>query len=271
MKLVTRALLRRFAKVARPYLESQGLLRTTKVFSTSALVWEPGAERLLVLAPHMDDETIGCGGTLARHVRAGATARVVFLTDGRAGSGALGKLSGAARRAAETELVATRKAEAHLALQILGIAACSFLDAQDGMLADDRNVAAGLREILADERPELVYVPHFLEQHPDHCAANQVLFEALRGLSLNAQVLAYEVWTPLLPNCLVKIDEVLELKRHALSQYRSQLADLDYAHTALALNAYRSAALSGNQGRYAEAFCSMSLPQYQRLYAAWRG
>jgi N-acetylglucosamine malate deacetylase 1 len=271
MKLLTRTLLRYFARAARPYLESQGLLRTTKVFSTSALVWEPGAERLLVLAPHMDDETIGCGGTLARHVRAGATARVVFLTDGRAGGTRAQGLEAAARRSAEDELVATRKEEARRALEILGIRAVTFLDAADGMLAEDRGVAARLGEILCAERPELIYVPHFIEQHPDHSAANRVLFDALRAVPLDAQVLAYEVWTPLFPNCVVKIDEVLDLKRRALTQYQSQLSEFDYVHTALALNAYRSAAFRGHHGLYAEAFCSVGLRDYQRMYAAYQG
>jgi LmbE family N-acetylglucosaminyl deacetylase len=270
MKRVTRVLLRQFARAARPYLEAQGLMRTTKVFSTSALIWEPGAERLLVLAPHMDDETIGCGGTLARHMQAGAKARVVFLTDGRAGGSGIARLDAAARRSAEAELVRTRKEEARRALAILGIESVSFLDAEDGKLAQDRTVAARLREILAAERPELIYVPHFVEQHPDHTAASAVLFEALRELALSAQVVAYEVWTPLFPNCVVKIDDVLEIKRRALAEYRSQLAEFDYLHTSVALNAYRSAAFSGQHGLYAEAFCSLGMLEYQRMYTAYR-
>jgi LmbE family N-acetylglucosaminyl deacetylase len=271
MKGLTRTLLRYFARSARPYLEAQGLMQTTKAFSTSALVWQPAAERLLVLAPHMDDETIGCGGTLVRHMRAGATARVVFLTDGSAGDGSPSTLSAAARREVQARLADTRKEEARRALAILGVHSLSFLDAADGMLEQDRSVALRLREILAAERPELIYLPHFVEQHPDHTAVSAVLFEALQGLALEPQLLAYEVWTPLFPNCVVKIDEVVELKKRALAEYRSQLAQFDYVHTALALNAYRSAAFAGHHGLYAEAFCSLGVRDYQRLYAAYRG
>ena len=84
-------------------------------------------------------------------------------------------------------------------------------------------------------------------------------------------MLAYEVWTPLFPNCVVKIDDVLEIKKRALAEYRSQLAEFDYLHTSVALNAYRSAAFSGQHGLYAEAFCSLGVREYQRMYAAYRG
>jgi N-acetylglucosamine malate deacetylase 1 len=271
MRRVTRLLLRQFARAARPYLESSGLLRTSKAFNSSALVWEPGAERVVVLAPHMDDETIGCGGTLARHVRAGAECHVVFLTDGRHGSGRLRELGAEARSVAEARLAQLRKQEAQAALATLGVTVLSFLDAEDGTLANDARVAERLRGILEAHPPDLVYLPSFLEQHPDHYAASAILLEATRSWTRRLQCVAYEVWTPLFPNCIVKIDEVVELKKRALSHYRSQLADLDYLHAALGLNAYRSAAFTGHYGKFAEAFCSVALTEYRAMFRAYRG
>lgn len=272
MRRITRVLLRQFARAARPYLQSYGLLRTSKVFNTSCLVWEPGAERVVVLAPHMDDETIGCGGTLARHARAGASVRVVFLTDGRHGGGREVKaLKGAALQAEQLKLVAMRKAEARCALEALGVRDISFLDAEDGTLAHDSTAAPQLRAILEAERPELVYLPYFLEQHPDHYAASRIFLDATRDSSLRPQCLGYEVWTPLFPNCFVNIDQVVELKKRALAQYHSQLVQTDYAHTGLGLNAYRSAAFNDNSARFAEAFCSVSLKEYRAMFDAYRG
>jgi N-acetylglucosamine malate deacetylase 1 len=265
MRRLTRLLLSQFARVARPYLEAQGLLRTTKVFSGSALAWTPGAERVLVLAPHMDDETIGCGGALALHVAAGANVHVVFLTDGGAGAppGALSELD------AKRTLVELRKREAVSALGVLGVSKASFLDAPDGGLLQAQEASGRLHEILMQHRPELVYVPCFLEEHPDHYAASRILVHAAMDLTFGFQCMGYEVWTPLFPNTVVAIDAVVELKREALSHYKSQLASLDYIHTAMGLNSYRSAAFTEPRIRFAEAFFSLPLSQYAAAFEAY--
>jgi N-acetylglucosamine malate deacetylase 1 len=263
MRSLAKLFLRGFSRAARPYLKSYGLLQTAKVFNRSALVWEPAGETVLVLAPHMDDEVIGCGGTLAKHVARGASVSVVFLTDGGAG-GALpsGEHSAAA-------LTAARKREAQLALAVLGIRHLEFLDAEDGSLAATPDVVQKLRAILESGRFDLVYLPFFLEEHPDHRAASRILLDAAHGTHLQPQCLGYEVWTPLFPNCLVNIDATAELKREALAHYRSQLAEADYAHTQFGLNAYRSAAFLTGTCRYAEAFCALPLEQYRQLHDAY--
>lgn len=271
MKVLTRVLLKRLSRAARPYLKSSGLLQVSGVYNRSALVWEPGAERVLVLAPHMDDETIGCGGTLALHVQRGAQVAVVFLTDGGKGSSALSVLHGEERARAQRELVETRKREARLALDCLNVQEMMCLDAEDGALHDCAWAAQKLRDILVKWRPQLVYVPFYLEEHPDHRAASKVLLDATQATALQFQCVGYEVWTPLFPNCLVRIDHTMPLKKEALSQYRSQLAETDYLHACVGLNAHRSAGLLGANGGYAEAFHVASLPDYREQYKRFCG
>lgn len=269
LNAISKLILRRFAGAARPYLESQGLFLTSKPFSRSALVWTPGGEKVVVLAPHMDDETIGCGGTLALHVRAGAEVAAVFLTDGRHGTSSLAGLSGEARRREEQALVARRKDEARAALAKLGVADVLFLDVEDGTLAASTEVVRRLRQALERLRPEIVYVPSFLEEHPDHRAASRVLVEAARGSRLRFDCFAYEVWTPLFPNCLVRIDDVTPTKEAALREYETQLAQFDYVRTALALNAFRSIGFTNGYGRFAEAFAVTPVEEYRRLFEAY--
>lgn len=268
MNALQRWVLRRCRRRLERYLRAQGVLRTVK--HKPALVWEPGGGNVLVLAPHMDDETIGCGGTLVKHARRGAHVTVLFLTDGRGGSNALRELAGDERRSRERELVELRKHEARLALDVLGVREAVFLEVPEATLDSTRAIDGRLRDIVRRVGPDLVYVPSFFEDQPDHAATARILVDATRDPEFGFECCAYEVWSPLWPNCLVQIDDAIAEKRRALEQYRSQLVDKDYLHTALGLNAYRSAALLRRGPAYAEAFLRTSLADHRRLYDAYR-
>ena len=266
MHSLSRWFVRHVSRKARPYLASYGLLQTVKI--KPALLWEPGAERVLVLSPHFDDEVIGCGGAIIRHVRKGAEVRVVFFTDGRFGSNALAHLEGEERRRHEEALMLTRKREAASSLRTLGVVEGIYLDSVETMLGSDPALQSRLREILDEVRPEVVYLPFFLEEHPDHRAAGRALLDSTLGRGYRFDCMGYEVWTPLFPNCLVEISDVVEVKKQALLHYASQLADKDYVHSALGLNAYRSSHLQ-RQGGYVEAFYAAGVEEYRRLYGSF--
>jgi LmbE family N-acetylglucosaminyl deacetylase len=234
-------------------------VRASSIYDLPVSLCEPEKAKVAVLAPHMDDEVLGCGGTIARHAMAGSEVLVIFLTDGRLGS--RGNVS-------PDETVGIRKAEARCAAQILGVRTLAFLDAEDCRLRSDPLVAGRLREILERERPEIVYLPFFLEQHPDHRATTDVLLTATRGSALRFDCRGYEVGTPLFPNRLVRIDETIDLKERALSCYQSQLALVDYRHYGIGLNAFRAIGLRNHCGRFAEAFHALELADYRRLYGA---
>jgi N-acetylglucosamine malate deacetylase 1 len=266
MNVIVKSLLRRFARMARPHLRSVGLLQTAGMFARSTLVWTPGNERVVVLAPHMDDETIGCGGTIALHAQRGAKIDVIFMTDGRNGGG-LGSLEGDARQRRQLELISMRKQEGIAALATLGVKDFHCLEICDGRLAHEATRAAlQLRALLERLRPSLVYLPMFSEEHSDHRATSAVLMQAVKGTPLNFQCAGYEVWTALTPNCFVDVTTTMQIKRRAVASYRSQLEDADYEHAIVGLNAYRSMAFLNARGSYAEAFFMCSLKQYTKAY-----
>jgi LmbE family N-acetylglucosaminyl deacetylase len=215
----------------------------------------------------MDDETIGCGGTLALHAQRGAQITVMFLTDGRNGSSEVNAMYGEERERRQQELIEIRTTEARAALQRLGANRMVCLDAEDGALDKCEWAADKLRDVLLKQQPDIVYLPFYLEEHPDHRAASRVLLDAAAGTSLQFQCMGYEVWTPLFPNCLVPIDATVETKKQALQEYRSQLKQCDYVHASIGLNAHRSAGLM--KGGYAEAFYAASLSQYREQFATF--
>jgi N-acetylglucosamine malate deacetylase 1 len=233
-------------------------------------VWQPESGNIAVLAPHMDDEVLGCGGTIARHVLAGANVSVIFMTDGRHGGESKLGLTESERVLSQESLVKVRKDEARLAARVLGASDVSFLDAEDGRLDSDPRVSIGLRLILERVKPDVVYLPFLLENHPDHVAVSQKLLAATAGTQLDFECRCYEVWTPLFPNILVEIDITMELKTRALACYSSQLAIMDYLHTCIGLNAYRSSALGCKAARFVEAFYSLPLADLRTLHRRMR-
>jgi N-acetylglucosamine malate deacetylase 1 len=237
-------------------------MQSLSAHEQGASVLRPGAETVLVLAPHMDDEVLGCGGTLAAHADAGATICAVYLTDGRYGAG-----PGSAPQAG---LSAQRRAEARRAAGVLGIERQVFIDGAGHRLEYDRDAAGRLRALLSDLRPGIVYLPSFLERHADHRATGDLLARAVRGLRLELECRSYEVWTPLVPNRIVDIDATLARKRSALECYSSQLQHSDFGHFVFGLNAYRSSLLAGGACRYAEGFLCGSLADHLQMHRAFR-
>jgi LmbE family N-acetylglucosaminyl deacetylase len=130
----------------------------------------------LVLAPHPDDETIGCGATIARKVAAGAPVRVVVAADDNDPS---------------------RRAECVEACRRLGLpeAAVTFLGLPDGELDTHGGALdSGLRSILSAFVPDEVFTPYAIDAHPDHRALAAAV-DRLRANELrDTNILGYPVW-----------------------------------------------------------------------------
>ena len=200
---------------------------------------------VLVIAPHPDDEVIGCGGAICLRVQRGERVTVVFLTSGELGL----------KRLPKAKAWKIREAEAKRAAKILGAAGLHFLRQPDWMLADHAAVTAkALRPVLEKERPDVIYLPHANDGHPDHQASLPILRAALKDCRrCKPELRAYEVWTPLSSfDFVVDISEVVSWKLRALRAHRSQLGGFNYAQAVMGLNQFRGA-LAG-KCRYAEVF-----------------
>ena len=146
------------------------------------------AASAIVFSPHQDDETLGCGGTIARKRQAGAEVKLVFMTDGRRSHH---------RFIPEEKLISLRQQEAIAAAKTLGVAAENvvFLDFLDCELAaKSAEAIAKVTELLQQDRPEQVFVPYVRETHPDHLATHQIVVSALKNLSHEIAVYEYPVW-----------------------------------------------------------------------------
>jgi LmbE family N-acetylglucosaminyl deacetylase len=214
------------------------------------LAAEKKSQRVLVVSPHPDDESLGCGGTLRGHVVAGDTVRVLFLTSGENGGHGL-----------PPEAVAgLREKEAAEAAAILGIAEITFCREKDGALTTTPSLVEHVRRAIEDFRPDVIYLPHEQEMHPDHRAAVDVVRQVLEGCASRPDVWMFEVWTPTQRiDQVVDISAYAEVKRQAIRAYRSQCAVIDFEQAVMGLNRYRGEMHSWPEGEFAEVFTRLEL------------
>jgi len=176
-------------------------------------------DRVLVIAPHPDDEVLGCGGVLALHAQRGDRVRVVVLTDGAAGGDA-----------------EAREAETRAAATVLGLQEVEFMGLADGGLECDPDLVQRLSELLIDDDPQLVYAPSPYELHPDHLAAVHALAAALEGLGPR-RVHLYGVNRQVPAHLLVDTSGVLAIKQEALARFDSQTIRQDLTTKSAAFDA----------------------------------
>lgn len=230
---------------------------------------------VMVLAPHMDDEVIGCGGAILQHAANGAKITTVFLTDGRWGSKELltKKLDQHTQEAIQKELIVRRKEEAQQAAVLLGVHRCVFIDAEDAHLTPNSHTVGPLTSLIDEIAPELIYLPFLMDGHEDHWQTNRILYASLTRISperRNFMLRGYEVWTPLIANRIADITHHMTRKLSALALYQSQLKDVDYCTAIDGLNRYRAMFL-GVPCVYAEAYFEATVAEYQNLYARATG
>lgn len=236
--------------------------RQSPLYEVPLLVEKPAGSRVLVVSPHPDDEVIGCGGTIAKHAAAGDDILCLYLTNGGT-SLALLDVSPAERRRIRVD-------ESKRIKSLLGITEQVFLDPNgDGVLRNSRKSLRQIEQILCDFRPDLVYVPFFLDIHKEHVRANDMLLAAAERCGANFDCCGYEVWSLLHPNILVDISSHMKTKIRALQEYKTALKVVDYVRSVTGLNMFRSATSTQGKG-FAEAFLLLGLARYREVFTMWR-
>ena len=230
----------------------------------------PVGKRIVVIAPHADDETIGAGGLLLQH-RGTASVHIVNVFNGERG-GRLARGPWEATQAYRDELIGIRQAELRSVARRLGAASVEHMNLPDGYARPMMQDAERLRSILDLLQPDVVLLPWFLDAQPDHRAAN-VLYAWGNG-TRDCVVLAYEVWGLLQPNANLDITNELSEKLELLQLYHSQVGTVDYRNLCEGLARTRAfhGALRPDRGGAAEAFMSLPSRDYcdfvEQLYGA---
>lgn len=171
-------------------------------------------DRILIIAPHPDDECIGPGGVLAQYAK---QCEVIVLTDGRQGQG---------DTAPEKEKQ-IRKQEFQNEMMRLEVGAFKMFDIEDGTLLSHTDCMTGI----ALTEYSKIFITGITDGHPDHKAAFLCVKEAAKGMMSEEmpECYMYEVHTPLqLPTHFLDISDTMEKKCELIRMHKSQLKELPY-------------------------------------------
>ena len=212
---------------------------------------------VLVVAAHTDDEALGCGGTIARHVAEGDDVYAVFMADGVS-----------SRAQADPNDFEVRASSAECARKVLGIKKNYYLDLPDNRLDSLPiiNIIQRLETVISEINPNIIYTHHCGDLNVDHRITHDAVLTACRpipGSRLN-EIYTFEItssteWsTPgrlsFIPNCFVNVTDYLEAKINSLECYGEEMRAYPHARSienirALAL--YRGSSVGL---KHAEAF-----------------
>ena len=200
-----------------------GFVAVGRLAPSRARPWRSsGTERVLVIAPHPDDEAIACSGTILRHIDSGDKVLVAIATDGRR--------SRMARCPDEMALI--RKDEAMEAGRRLGVTRLEWLGLPEGDWKTSE-LQLPLTNLLRRELPTILYAPSRIDFHPEHFAVAHALARALDAVSVKPCVRVYQVQvplTPLLTNVVVDVADEVERSFAALEAYESQTGSIECAY-----------------------------------------
>lgn len=192
---------------------------------------------ILIVAPHPDDETLGCGGAIALLRSKNCDVRVLVMSDGTLSHPRSQKYPA-------PKLRALRESETIAALSILGIESknVDFLGLLDGSISSfsqkQTNAIIACSQKLTEIAPQTIFLPWRYDPHPDHRGTWSLINTALSCISLKPRIIEYPIWDwdpeqrGNLPdseqiNCWrLDITAFVELKQQAIKAYRSQTTNL---------------------------------------------
>ena len=212
---------------------NEKLLQKAPLLNREGLARDLGT--VMVIAPHPDDESLGCGGLIIQLRAQYAEVWVLFLTNGEASHPN-------SKKYPAKKLGALRKSEAIKACKILGVEEDHLysLDAGDGQLAtyleNDDSLINRLKEIFQHCRPNTIFAPWRRDHHIDHVSASELVRRAAEGIDV--ELAEYPIWLwkkgkpedwpekeEILPYRL-SVGEVLDIKEAAIQAHVSQMTNL---------------------------------------------
>jgi len=209
--------------------------------------------KVLVVAPHPDDEVLGCGGTIAKHAKAGDEVHLCIVTKAYTPDWS-------------EEFLKNRPMEVESARKILGVKQMYFLDFPTVKLdtIPQKTINDSLGTVFVKVRPDVVYMPHHGDVNKDH----RIIFESCLVVArpirhIIRRLLSYETLSetewgipaePFVPNVYVNVTETIGKKIEAMNAYKSEIKQPPHPRSAEIIEALAKKRGSEINVKFAEAF-----------------
>ena len=234
------------------FVYSNRLIKLLKAFHYEKIIYQEltlnKTDKCLLLAPHPDDETFGCGGMLLKYPE---NFEVICLTDGRFGG----------HDDDPDELIETRKQEFSSVMNQLNISSYSMLGIKDRKLIYNYETFKSLNI----EEFNYIFIPNYFDQHKDHKAVTNLLQKLLinKKHNNNLKIVFYEVWSALAySNYFIDLTDTIEKKKELINIYKSQIKYVDFLNGISSLNAYRGMLVDKS---YAEFFSIIDIKTFMKF------
>lgn len=219
---------------------------------------------VLVIAPHPDDETLGCGGALLKHIAAGDSVHWVIVT------------SILSEQGFSEERIRSRSDEINRVASAYGFAGVHLLGFATMMLdtVPKRDLIGSLSAVVQSIRAQVMYVPYRNDSHSDHGAVFDAAVSCTKTFRYPTirSVRAYETLSEtefslrsddpgFKPNLFIDISPFLERKLEIMNVYASEVGEFPFPRSETTLRA--QANLRGSQSGVLAAEAFMLLKEIQ--------
>lgn len=202
---------------------------------------------VLVLAPHPDDELVGCGGTLLALSELGAKIHILQMSEGVTCS--------ALKNEKEAVKRTVRLNEAKSVAKHFGFEQSYWTTHSDSALLPSKENEDKLLKLLEELKPDLIFAPSDSDHHHEHQVAYQVLSKVLKTYPSEVSVLKYPVWGGL--NTITYAIDITEYSNEildAMYRYKTAMKAEDYNARMQTIWAYQALLTAGSPKQFVEVF-----------------
>ncbi len=178
--------------------------------------------KILIIAPHSDDEVLGCGGTIAKHTIKGDEVALCIVTKGYTPDWS-------------EEFMQKRQEQIKMSCEILGISKIYLMNYPTAKLdtIPQKELNQALKEVISDFKPDMMFIPHKGDLNKDHRLIFEAALVAARPIEHKIKkILVYETLSEtewgqaielFIPNVYVDITDTFAKKKEAMQAYENEI------------------------------------------------